>query len=332
LPDETVNWERSAPPVTLTVDEVEEMLAPWLNGRRVLAVEMMSGGLMNRNFCLHLSGAPEVCVLRVYDRASDACGRERALFHLLRGHVPVPEMFHAQATPADGVPVHAVLSLVNGISLFELRQRGDFDALGESSFDVGRVLARLSDYRFPMSGSLTSTLDVDTGFARGPLSNAGLIDVLMESPLFQQRVDADLRNRIRWFAGVHEPRVAELAATPSLVHGDFNSRNVFVHRTTDGWRVSALLDWEFALAGSPYVDIGNFLRYYRPTTRKWYEPFFSRGLRDGGFPLPDDWLILGRLMDLPACCALLGREHTPAPIVDEVRMLILETVNGPRAS
>jgi hypothetical protein len=67
------------------------------------------------------------------------------------------------------------------------------------------------------------------------------------------------------------------------------------------------------------------LRYHRPA-RPRFEPHFSRGLMDNGAALPSDWLAIARLMDLPVCCELLGRERTPQSLVDEMRDLIAATV------
>lgn len=318
--------ERGDVPRALSVDDVERLLAPWLKGRRVLDVELLHGGLLNRNFCLRLAAAPETCVLRLYDRFPEACGREIAALHLMRGSVPVPEVLYVEA---DGALPFAVLSYVGGMSLAALRDLGDTDAISESAYDAGRILARLAAYRFAKPGRLTATLDVETSFMRAgtPLTNAGLIDQLLESPVAQQRLDRNVRERVRWFAYANEPRVAEVAAQPSLVHGDFNARNIFVHRTSGGWCVSAVLDWEFALAASPFVDIGNFLRYHRPLRRR-YEPYFSRGLSDAGMDLPTDWLLLARLMDLPACLELLGRSDLPERVVPEIAGLIGATLDG----
>lgn len=44
--------------------------------------------------------------------------------------------------------------------------------------------------------------------------------------------------------------------------------------------------------------------------------------------LPPDWLLLARLMDLPACVELIGRQDAPPAMVDEVRGLIADTVAG----
>jgi aminoglycoside phosphotransferase (APT) family kinase protein len=88
----------------------------------------------------------------------------------------------------------------------------------------------------------------------------------------------------------HENDHPAVNAEASLVHGDFNSPNIFVRHERGSWRVAAILDWEFAFAGSILCDIGNMLRYERPTQSR-YEPHFSRGLLDEGWRAPDDWFL-----------------------------------------
>ena len=46
-----------------------------------------------------------------------------------------------------------------------------------------------------------------------------------------------------------------------LVHSDFNPKNLLVDPETA--RITGLIDWEFAHAGSPYADLGNLLRFSR---------------------------------------------------------------------
>ena len=113
---------------------------------------------------------------------------------------------------------------------------------------------------------------------------------------------------------------------PTLVHGDFNSRNVLVSEREGKWGVAGILDWEFASAGPVFCDIGNFLRYERPA-RPRFEPFFSRGCRDGGVNLRGDWLMAARMAELPALCELLARESTPDDVTGEVLGLLTATVD-----
>jgi aminoglycoside phosphotransferase (APT) family kinase protein len=111
------------------------------------------------------------------------------------------------------------------------------------------------------------------------------------------------------------PQAPELP--PSLVHGDFNGRNVLVRQMAGRWSVAGFLDWEIAFAGPLYIDIGNFLRYER-AERPLLEPAFSRGLRDGGVRLEGDWLKAARMADLPALCELLARESLPSAVTSEL--------------
>ncbi len=57
-----------------------------------------------------------------------------------------------------------------------------------------------------------------------------------------------------------EARLASVGRV-SFVHSDLNPKNLIVDPST--LRVAAVLDWEFAHAGSPYTDLGNAVRFDR---------------------------------------------------------------------
>jgi aminoglycoside phosphotransferase (APT) family kinase protein len=56
-----------------------------------------------------------------------------------------------------------------------------------------------------------------------------------------------------------EDLLAEGVERICLVHSDFNPKNLLVDPETV--RITGLIDWEFAHAGSPYADLGNLLRF-----------------------------------------------------------------------
>jgi thiamine kinase-like enzyme len=85
-------------------------------------------------------------------------------------------------------------------------------------------------------------------------------------------------------------RLSEMRSEYVLVHGDFNPSNVLVQ---DG-DVMAVLDWEYAHSGPPYMDIGNLLRNTGPQ----FHDAIGRGLRSVGFDLPDDWKDWAGLVDI----------------------------------
>ncbi len=310
--DEKIDWSRPTPAVPLSIGTITRMLDPWLAGREVTEVDLMSGGLVNRNFLVRLDGRPLECVLRVYDRDPATCAKEVAVLGLIGREVPVPRVLFVEDVPESGPPF-AVMSVVDGISLRTLRSFGDDGPVAQAAFDAGRVLAKLAKYPGPRTTYESAT---------------GLVERFAAAPLFGERVAPELRRGLMVLAERWQPRVEEAAGDQSLVHGDFNSPNIFVKQGDDGWRVSGILDWEFSLNASPYCDIGNFLRYHR-RDRPRYEPSFSAGLREGGMTLPIDWLMLARVMDLPALCELLGRADVPDAVVAELILLLEETLaNG----
>lgn len=315
--DEKATWVRSRPAELLSRARVTQLLDPWLAGREVLDVELMTGGLMNRNFHLRLSGRPNECVLRIYDRDPSACAREVSVLGLIGRDVPVPRVFYADEAGEHGPPL-AVLSVITGISLFTLRSMGDDESIAGAAYAAGRLLPAIG--RFPGPPTPTMTL-------------RALVELFAASPVYQARMPAALHDELLRLADEWEPCVAELSRRTGLVHCDFNSRNIFVARDEkngDAWRISAVLDWEFAIDAAPYVDIGNFLRYERPA-RSRFEPHFSRGLRDGGMELPPDWRLVARIMDLPALCEFMTRPAMREDLIVEIRGLIEETLRDARA-
>jgi aminoglycoside phosphotransferase (APT) family kinase protein len=322
--DEKSGWKVAGPPPPLSVATAESLLAGWRGRRGVEDVRPLDGGLMNRNYRIRLAGSRDAFVLRFFDRDPAACVKEAAVLALVRDNVPVADVVHVEANGAEGFPPYLVLEFIDGISLRELKRRGDLDALGEAALDAGQVLARLTRHRFDRSGLLTPALAIDSSTFDG-VTIFGLVDHFAQAPAFQRRVDTDLRRRVDVWARASQTLFGDLSA-PSLVHGDFNSANILVREEGGHWSVAAILDWEFAFAGSFFCDVGNLLRYER-ADRPRFEPHFSRGCVDGGLSLPDDWHQRARFADLTALCELLARDDLPDPVVDEVRDLISATVS-----
>src|SRR5262245_62012074 len=122
---EKSGWETASTLPAPTVHDVQRMMSPWLQGRRVLDVQLMSGGLMNRNCRVTLDRAPATVVLRMYDRDAAMGAKEIAILERVRGTIPVPEVFYFDETAQDERPPFAVIQFVDGISLRDLKLAGD---------------------------------------------------------------------------------------------------------------------------------------------------------------------------------------------------------------
>ena len=60
------------------------------------------------------------------------------------------------------------------------------------------------------------------------------------------------------------------------MHADANPKNILVTRAGSGWRVDAVLDWEFSFSGSPCADAANMPRFSGD-----YPARFIAGFRNG---------------------------------------------------
>jgi aminoglycoside phosphotransferase (APT) family kinase protein len=315
--DEKFAWRHPGDIAAPSLDETAELLAPWLRGRRLLALELMTGGLMNRNCLLRLDDTREV-VLRLFDRDPSAAAREHAVLDRVRGHLPVPAVLFATARAL-------VLERMDGVALATIKHSGDIDAIAACAFDAGRLLAQFQRYRFDRAGLLTGTFTVDPSGLPDPLTTESLVEHFGRTPTFMSRVgterlDALLRTARDWD---EHPTAPPLPTT--LVHSDFNSRNLLIRRDGRRSHVTAILDWEFAFAGPAYVDVANFLRYER-ADRPRFEPWFSHGMREGGLTLEGDWRRAARMADLPALCEMLSRTSTPGDVAAELVELIDRTL------
>jgi aminoglycoside phosphotransferase (APT) family kinase protein len=323
--DDKIAWKVISPPPWLSLDDADALLTAWRGSQTVVEVRSLQGGIMNWNYGIRLSGSAERFVLRFYDRMPASCAKEVRLLALVADALPVPRVMMAMPAGAAGYPPFCVLEFIDGISLRELRRRGDTQGVAEACHDAGRLLPRLMRHRFDRAGLLSSDLDIHDG----PFAGAAIRDVvehLAAAPSFRRRIDSTLRQRLLAFTDESASIATDAGATASLTHGDFNSPNILVHQTNGRWSVAAILDWEFAFAGSTWCDVGNMLRYERPGQPR-YEPSFSRGLVDGGLVLSDDWFRRARLADLPALCELLARDDVPEAIVVELGDLMRETVD-----
>jgi aminoglycoside phosphotransferase (APT) family kinase protein len=111
-------------------------------------------------------------------------------------------------------------------------------------------------------------------------------------------------DRIKMVAKREAGRMAELDAQGQLVHGDFNPGNILIHNG----EVSGVLDWEFSLSGTPYMDIGNLLR----NLDEQYHAEVYAGLTAGGMNLPRDWKERARLVDLSSHLEFLTSNRADA--------------------
>jgi aminoglycoside phosphotransferase (APT) family kinase protein len=297
-----------------------EIVATVFPKRRVTSTEPLPEGISNFNYKVDLDSGEPV-VLRIYGRDPAVCQKEIDVLGLVRHQIPVPEILHANLAGLDMVGPYLVTRFVEGITFRRLRATRDSNAMAEAAGSIGETLAAIGRIDFDRSGRPGPDPCVVEPFLSGPNAIPVFVEGCFSSPVLRDRLDEPARERVRRAVWACANELGSLENEGRLVHRDFNNRNVLVRCKRGRWQVAAVLDWEFAVSGSPLVDIGSFLRYETDASPS-REPHFSRGYVRGGGELREDWRYMARLVDLASLCELLTESDAPAAIVAEVCALV----------
>jgi aminoglycoside phosphotransferase (APT) family kinase protein len=305
----------------------QRLLDEALPGAVVAAVAELAGGLSNANFRVDLEGRAEPVALRLYARDPRQAGKEAALSRLVAPRVPAPPFLHL-SEGGGSRPAWAVLGWAEGTRLDLAapgRGRGDVEAIGRA---VGGVLAAIHGHAMEANGFLGADLRVAE---RVDLGRAGLLGhlwrCLLDGP-GGERLGAEATGALLRFAEARGHLLEGWLDAPCLVHADFNGSNLLVGRdAAGGWRVTAVLDWEFAFAGSPAFDFGNLLRPPLGALPGFAEAV-AEGYAGAGGRLPEDWRRVSRIADLHAWADFLSRPDAGPELVEDARRAVAETVRG----
>lgn len=320
-------WVRPEPRRSLPARDVERMLERALGKCAILEVRPLIDGLRNANFKIILDRAPECVVLRVYEQDLSLCQKEVDLLRLVSATVAVPRVIHAEPNGWGNLPPFLVMQFIEGINFRDLKRRGDQDAIAQAAFAIGETLAAIGRMNFARAGWIAPGPSVIQSQLEGSDPTPRFVDLCLASPNLQPRMSTELRDRVSALLWSRARELAELDSQSCLVHGDFGKRNLLVRPEGGRWSVAAVLDWEYAVSGSPLIDLGHFLRYEREA-RPCAEPHFSQGYLHGGGMLPLGWRSLARVVDLAALCESLTHDDLPETVVTELRELIHATVEG----
>jgi aminoglycoside phosphotransferase (APT) family kinase protein len=283
------DWERARPFAELSLDAIEVRVGAFFPGARVVAADLQTRGLRNSNYRLTVVGATSPIALRIYVADRTACAREAAVIGEVGGRVPAPRMLGTE-TEAD--PPFALTEWLEGEPMDDVLRGCDAVAALELARACGTALAAIHETRFPGPGFLDPDLRVE----RPMPPWAPTVLATLDGPA-GKRLGPELVARVRHAAESNVHEVEPIWREAVLAHADFKPWNLLAQRESGGWRVSGVLDWEFACAASPLLDFAIFLRdeAVRPAG---FGDAFATAYRAAGGALPIGWRRPARLIDL----------------------------------
>ncbi len=140
-----------------------------------------------------------------------------------------------------------------------------------------------------------------------------------------RRLGAPLTERLLAVIEACADELAPLEGQSALIHADYKDGNILVARDADGWRVTAVLDWEFAFAGASIFDLGSLLRREATLPPGFAAACVAAYRAHGGFA-PPGWRRMTLLMDLINLCDFLNRKTMRATMCDDLTSLVRASV------
>jgi aminoglycoside phosphotransferase (APT) family kinase protein len=274
-------------------------------GSQVLGARTLAGGFSHETCLLSMADGQVVARLGGSDPAVEA-----AVMAAASKYVPVPGVMLV-LPGADGSRPAMVLEYVAGTPLSEVLAVGGLSrpALGDLGGEVGRVIAAIAAITLDRPGFFIGA-DLSVGaeipWSRQLAEFAG--SCMAKVP--PERLDRYTRQAWARLCAANAPALATVDDQTRLAHADVNPKNILVADSGDGWRVTAVLDWEFSYSGCPYGDAANMARFGADYPDGFLAGFLSSFAehQPADLQLPEDWRYLGRVLDMFALSDLVTRE------------------------
>lgn len=275
-PNQLPNKSRRNPYQSLDVEAIQKLL----RGDRLASHELLTSGACNTNYRIKTVGGRQY-VYRLYARG---CPRKD---------------YHAMNRVKDIVPVPRFVEMGDNWVLMDFIDGTPLTPESPALVDVGRCLGLLSSIKFDIMGDLNKDGLIE------PLPFGGFLGYFeqeLKKSEVTQWLPGDLLEKSRRFLERHADVYNELDQHKAMVHGDFNPGNILIN----GDKVVGILDWEFAMSGSPRTDTGNILRHLGLEAKGPLE----KGMLSSGTHLEEGWEVHSQMADLVSHIDFLSSGHT----------------------
>lgn len=281
-------------------------------------VELLSGGYSNANYLIDYGD--ERFVLRFFGESQSVGEREIAILKLAKAKsILSPDVINIKMI--DGHVV-AALRFIDGELLSSLL-RTQPNMKTEIFTQVGAELSRIHSVKFSTAGYFGAEGNIVQEF---PDFCSGAKEFILTSlsGMAGTRLGPMLTQRLRETVERSWHLVDETYNGPTLVHCDFNPKNILV-TFLPAPRVTAVLDWEFSMAAHPLIDLGNFFRFEKEDYPTDARAAFIKGYQREGGLLPNGWENAAQLLDITSMVDFLNREkdypktfHTARKVIESI--------------
>jgi hygromycin-B 7''-O-kinase len=286
------------------------------------SVERLTGGTNSAVFDVRTTTGRALVVKVHSDDFHWKLDKEVYVYELLRRHavdVPVPEILIADDSKTLLPYNFAVMTKSEGqhvLSLLDELGDRDLEAINRQ---VGAILRTLHAVTFDEFGYVGTTGVVDPH-----ATNVAYMTFQFEKKLGEFSElggDEELRRAVEGYVAERSQLLVDCSRA-SLCHDDCHEGNILVCPGEEGWRISALLDFENVVAGDPLLDLAKVHCYSRrPSEAKLTALIDGYGEVRNGWREAIDLYVVYHLIELWDWFVSIGIDGPPVGITDQLRRL-----------
>ncbi len=321
--DFDLKFDHREPEGSFSLQQVELALDAINDVPKVLRAEPLAGGYSHINY--RLDTVDGTFVMRVSNKGEREFDAEIAILDRLAESIPLPRVIWSKKNVKSVNRHIAILNFVNGDLLSKVEDGLEEAEIRTIASQLGRILAKIHSVTFEKSGFFDGSLTITEAF---PSFTVGYIDYMQSLPHSQRvatRLTPSTLSKLKTYMIENSAISKMLKLTSQLTHSDFNQKNIMVNKVKGEWKVTAILDWEFAYSGCPLGDFGNFFRY--PEMNPHYKQPFVEAYRKSGGHLPGNWEEKARYLDILPMLQFLDKDEDLPNTFETARSVINHTLS-----
>nr|WP_241392932.1 aminoglycoside phosphotransferase family protein [Clostridium saccharobutylicum] len=280
--------------------KINKLFKGILEEKDIINIVPVEEGCRTTNYIIKTKNAKYI--LKVFFNKEQDYKKDIKLLNILKDEIPVQRIYRVDTDLEIGNREYAIYEYIEGKTIGQCLREGYF--MDEKFVkEVARILAKIHSYKFNKVGFLDADLHI-----KEELEPLNLWYERVIGERVRKRLGNDIVNKIKQVVKQNEKNLLDLDKDSRLVHGDFQGTNILINKGI----VCGILDWEFAMAGHPLEDIGQFFRYEEYFNNNLVRAFEEEYTKMSDYTLSDNWYNISKLRDLVNLIQLIGeRDEMP---------------------
>jgi len=308
-------WERKFPFLEIDNTGVSKLFEGILEARNIINVIPINEGCRTTNYIIETNDSQRKYILKIFFPTEQNYKKEFKLLAKLKENknMPVPKIYKISNHEIVQNKEYAIYEYIEGKTIGQAISEG---YVLEENFvrEVADSLAKIHSYKFDTTGFLDGNLNIREELP--PLIS--WYESFMGNRA-RNRLGKSIIEKINSIVIENRKILTELDQDIRLVHGDFQGTNILIK---DG-KLGGILDWEFAMAGHPLSDIGQFFRYEECFNENLVQVFGDEYNKNSSYKLIDDWYKISKLRDLVNLIELIDSQEDMPNKYANIKIIII---------